>query len=111
MQLQVLGMQLDSSAVFLGNSAEFLRTPNLQKICVQLLLCKTDFSRAAILKAPSNVISKVASCMASAFYFSFRQRALNFGTFLWQDKQCDWIYISLSQLIITKMSMHTLFFN
>ena len=73
MQLQVLGMQryekVTPAQVFLENFVEILRTPNLQKICVQLLLCTTDFSRAAILKAPSNVISIVASCMASAFHF------------------------------------------
>ena len=61
--------KLTPAQVFLGNFEEFLRTPNLQKIGLQLLLCTTDFSRAAILKAPSNVISKVSSCMASAFHF------------------------------------------
>ena len=41
---------------------------------------------------------------------SFRERAFNFGT-LRYAKQCDWIYISFSQLKFSKRGMHTIFFN
>ena len=92
--------------MFLGSFAEFSKIPNLEKICVRLLLI---FAEQLFCRHLQTSLIKLQAVWRR-LPLSFKQRALNFGPFLYA-KKCDWIYISFSQLKFSKRSKHTFFFN